>query len=56
MENFIKVKKAAEIYGIGKNLLYEAIRTKELKAYKPNGRDFLIKASELEDWIESHPT
>lgn len=55
MKTFLKVKEAAVEYGIGRALLYSAIQSKELKAYKPNGRDFLIKAEELKKWIESKP-
>lgn len=53
LKPFIKVREAAEIFGIGRNLLYEAIKKKELRAYRPNCRDFLLKASEIEAWIES---
>jgi excisionase family DNA binding protein len=55
VKSFIKVKEAAALYGIGRTLLYTAIQNKELKAYKPNGRDFLLKVVELEKWIESKP-
>ena len=53
MKTFLKVKEAAEEYRLGKTLIYKAIESKELKAYKPNGRDFLLKATEVEKWIES---
>ena len=53
MKNFLKIKEAAELFGIGKASLYNAIHNHELKAYKPNGRDFLLKVSEVELWIES---
>ena len=55
MQNFIKVREAAKLYGIGRNLLYDAIHNGELRAYKPNGRDFLLKVTEIEQWIESKP-
>lgn len=55
MKTFLKVKEAAAQYGIGRTLLYTAIQNKELKAYKPNGRDFLLKVEELEKWIMSKP-
>ena len=54
-KNFIKVKEAVNEYGIGKNNFYQAIHEGTLKAYKPNGRDFLIKVSDIEAWIESKP-
>jgi excisionase family DNA binding protein len=53
MKPFLKVREAAEIFGIGRNLLYEAIKKRELKAYRPNCRDFLLKAAEIEQWIET---
>jgi excisionase family DNA binding protein len=53
VQTFIKVREASKRFCIGINLLYKAIHEKELKAYKPNGRDFLLKTSEIEAWIES---
>lgn len=52
-KHFLKVKEAVETYEIGKNVFYRAIHSGDLKAYKPNGRDFLLKVSEIEQWIES---
>lgn len=54
-KSFLKVKEVIKEYGIGRDTIYRAIRTKELKAYRPNCRDFLIKVSELENWIQSKP-
>lgn len=55
MKSFIKIKEAVKLYGIGKDVFYRAIHSGELKAYKPNGRDFLLKVIEIEQWIESKP-
>lgn len=52
-KNFIKIKEAVTFYGIGKEVFYKAIHSGELKAYIPNGRDFLLKVIEIEKWIES---
>lgn len=52
---FLKIKEASKTYSIGRHALYEAIRSGALKAYKPNGRDYLLKATEIEKWIESKP-
>ncbi|KNY30206.1 helix-turn-helix domain-containing protein [Pseudobacteroides cellulosolvens] len=52
---FLKVREAANVYNIGRNLIYSAIHNKELKAYKPNCRDYLIKVTEIEAWIQSKP-
>ncbi len=54
MQTFLKIREASKLYGIGRDCLYNAIHKGELQAYKPNGRDFLIKVSELEAWIEKH--
>lgn len=54
-KNFLKVKEAVAYYGIGKDNFYNAIHKGELKAYKPNGRDFLLKVTDIEAWIESKP-
>lgn len=51
LKNFLKLKEASEYYGIGLSTLYNAIHSGELKAYKPNKRDFILKASEIEAWI-----
>lgn len=53
MKTFLKVKEAVKFYGIGQNIFYDAIHNGELKAYKPNNRDFLLKVTEIESWIES---
>ena len=55
LKSFIKIKEAVKLYGIGKDVFYRAIHSGELKAYKPNGRDFLLKVIEIEQWIESKP-
>jgi excisionase family DNA binding protein len=48
----MKVREASVYFSIGKNIFYEAIHSGEIRAYKPNGRDFLLKVSEIEAWIE----
>lgn len=55
MKTFLKVREVIELYGIGKDTIYKAIHKRELKAYRPNCRDYLIKVSELEEWIQSKP-
>ena len=51
--NFLKIKEASEKYRIGKNQLYRAIESGALKAYRPNGRDFLIKVCDIESWMDT---
>lgn len=53
MKSFIKIKEAVEYYSVGKDVFYNAIHAGELKAYKPNCRDFLLKVTEIEQWIET---
>lgn len=55
VKSFLKIKEATKEYSIGKNNFYRAIHEGKLKAYKPNGRDFLLKRTEIEAWIESKP-
>lgn len=47
----IGVKAAATIYGIGRNRIYDAIQTGELRAYRPNSRAYVLKTSDIESWI-----
>lgn len=49
----MKVKEASKYFSIGRYSLYKAIHSGELKAYKPNGRDFWLKVSEIEEWIKT---
>ena len=53
MKTFMKIREAAKFFSIGKWTLYKAIHSGELRAYKPNGRDFLLKVSETEEWIKT---
>lgn len=53
VKTFMKIKDAAKFFSIGKWTLYRAIHSGELRAYKPNGRDFLLKVSEIEEWIKT---
>lgn len=53
MKTFMKIREAAKFFSIGRGTLYKAIHNGELKAYKPNRRDFLLKISEVEKWIET---
>lgn len=51
-KSFMKIKEACEFFSLGKGVFYDAIRSGELKAYKPNKRDYLLKSTEIEAWIE----
>jgi len=56
MKTFMKIKEAAKFYSMGRDVIYNAIHRGELNSYKPNGRDFLVKLSEVEKWIETKVT
>ena len=53
IKSFMKIKETEEYFSVGRYSLYNAIHLGELRAYKPNGRDFLLKVVEVEKWIES---
>jgi excisionase family DNA binding protein len=47
-----KVVEAADIVGVSRYVLYEAIRNRELSAYRPNPRsDLLLLADDLRTWV-----
>ena len=47
-----KVSKAAAMVGISRYLLYDAIRHRELRAYRPNARsDLMILPEDLREWV-----
>ncbi len=53
MPKMLTMRQAADYFGVGRNTLYKAIHAEQLKAYLPNGRDFLLKADEVAAWIET---
>jgi len=53
MKAFMRVKEASEHFSLGRDALYGAIKRREVKAYKPNGRDYLLKVADVERWVES---
>jgi excisionase family DNA binding protein len=50
---FMKIIAASKRYSIGANTIRKAVRSGELKSYKPNCRDYLLKSTDIEAWIES---
>jgi excisionase family DNA binding protein len=53
-KSFLTVKQAAEASGLGVSTIRLLIRRRQLKAQKV-GRRVLIKRSDLENFLESHP-
>ncbi len=52
---FMRIREINKEFGIGLNTIYDAVRTEDLPAYHPNGRDLMIKADDVVKWIERHP-
>lgn len=50
----LRPKDVHERYGIGKNEVYEAIHSGQLKAFRPDGtkRGYWIKPPDLAEWLE----
>ena len=54
MENvYLKVPEIAKMTGISPEVVRKWCRSGELKAYKPGGKDLLIKQSDFEAFMES---
>lgn len=52
-KKFLSLWEAVIVYGIGRTSLYKLIHEGVIKTYRPGGRKALVKASEMEDYIES---
>lgn len=52
-ENMLRVKDICRKYEIGRYSIDKAVRNGRLKAYRPNGRDYRFKESDVERWIGS---
>lgn len=51
----LKVKEAAEAFRVGAGTIRKAVQTGQLKGYSPNGHAILVKATEVQEWIDSLP-
>jgi len=52
---FLSVPDAATEFKLGRNRLYEAIKTKKLRAYKPNNKTLLLNPADIIKWILKNP-
>ena len=52
MNEMLTVKTVGERYHIGRNRIYNAIQTRELRAYRPNCRSYLLDPTDVERWIK----
>ena len=50
---YLKVPEIAKMTGISPEVVRKWCRNGELKAYKPGGKDMLIKKSDFEAFMES---
>ena len=50
----LTVFQAAEAYHIGRNRLYKAIQSGELRAFRPNSKSYILKETDVEEWIEGY--
>jgi excisionase family DNA binding protein len=55
MTTWMKISEAADYAGVGYKILHAAIDTGDLPSYTPSKRTVLLKASDVDEWIESKP-
>ena len=53
MPAMLKIAEAAKYFKIGAGTLRLAVQTGRLPGYHPNGHTILVKADEVQAWIES---
>ncbi|MDQ2086500.1 helix-turn-helix domain-containing protein [Herbivorax sp. ANBcel31] len=46
-------RRRLSFFGLGRGTLYRAIQREELRGCKPNSWKYLVKISEVEEWIMS---
>ncbi len=55
-KKFLRVREINDVFSLSRSTVYKAIKEGELKVYRPNKRDFLLKTEEIEEWIETKAT
>ena len=55
MPAMLTINQAAASFNVGRGRIRTAVQTGELRSYMPNGRDYLVKADEVQKWIERFP-
>lgn len=53
MPMMLKVREAADAFHIGQKTIRQAVYTGKLPSYRPNGKTHLLKADEIQAWIET---
>lgn len=51
----LRVPEAAKIFRIGAGTIRQAVQTGKLRGYVPAGHAILVRADEVQAWIESQP-
>lgn len=49
------IREAAAVYSIGRNRLYNAVRTGDLRSFRPDSRSYLLAEEDIEAWIRRYP-
>ena len=55
VDTFLKIKEANKVFKVGMNTLYGAVGNGEIPHYRPGGTTILVKAVDVQDWVEKHP-
>lgn len=55
MPEMLKIPEAARIFKVGAYTLRLAVQTGKLRGYTPNGHAILLRADQVQEWIESQP-
>jgi excisionase family DNA binding protein len=53
-KQFLKIKEASEVYNVGSNQLRRAIHSGELRACKPNCRDYILNVLDVAEWVKTY--
>lgn len=53
LPSMLKIKEAADAFRVGAGTIRTAVQTGRLRGYTPNGHTLLVKASEVQAWIDS---
>lgn len=53
LPSMLKIAEAAKSFKVGAGTIRRAVQTGQLRGYTPNGHAILVKASEVQAWIET---
>lgn len=52
LPSMLKIAEAAKAFKVGAGTIRQAVQTGRLRGYTPNGHTLLVKAVEVQAWIE----